>query len=93
MGAKPIFADIEERTYGLDPKDVEGKITSRTRAILPIHYAGSPCLIGELKEIAQRHNLILVEDAAEALGASINGRKVGTIGDCAILSFCQKQGD
>lgn len=91
VGAKPVFADIEERTYGLDPKDTEGKITSRTKAILPIHYAGCPCLIEELKEIAQRHKLVLVEDAAEALGASINDRKVGTIGNSAVLSFCQNK--
>lgn len=91
VGAKPVFADIEENTYGLDPKDVERKITSKTKAILPVHYAGCPCLIEELKEIAQRHNLILIEDAAEALGASINGRKVGTFGDSAVLSFCQNK--
>lgn len=91
VGAKTVFADIEEKTFGLDPKDVEGKITPKTKAILPIHYGGCPCLIEELKKIAQEHNLILIEDAAEALGASINGRKVSTIGDAAILSFCQNK--
>jgi len=91
VGAKPVFADIEEKTYGLDPKDVERKISSKTKAILPIHYGGCPCLIEELKEIAQRHNLILIEDAAEALGASVKGRKAGTFGDSAILSFCQNK--
>lgn len=91
VGAKPVFADIEEKTYGLEPEDVERKITSKTKAILPVHYAGCPCLIEPLREVARRHNLILIEDAAEALGASINGRKVGTFGDSTILSFCQNK--
>ena len=91
VGAKPVFADIEEKTYGLDSADVERRITPKTKAILPVHYAGCPCLIEELKEVAQRHNLILIEDAAEALGASIKDRKVGTFGDSAILSFCQNK--
>ena len=88
VGAKPVFAEIEEETYGLDPADVERKITAKTKAIIPIHYGGSPCRIEELKQIAQKHNLLLIEDAAESLGAMFNGRKVGTFGDSAILSFC-----
>jgi perosamine synthetase len=88
VGAEPIFAEIEEETYGLDPADVEKKITSKTKAIIPIHYGGSPCRIDELQQIAQKHNLLLIEDAAESLGAMINRKKVGTFGDCTILSFC-----
>ena len=88
VGAKPVFAEIEEETYGLDPEDVEREITPKTKAIIPIHYGGSSCHIEELRQIAQRHNLILIEDAAESLGASVNGRKVGTFGNSAILSFC-----
>lgn len=88
VGAKPVFADIEEKTFGLDPEDVVGKITARTKAIIPIHYGGCPCLIHELKQVAEKHNLLLIEDAAESLGATVNGKKVGTFGDCAILSFC-----
>lgn len=88
VGAKPIFADIEEKTFGLDPEDVGKKITSKTKAIIPIHYGGCPCLIHELKQIAKKHNLILIEDAAESLGAAVDGKKVGSFGDCAILSFC-----
>jgi len=84
----PAFADIEDKTYGLSPEDVEGKITPRTRAIIPIHYSGCPCSIKELKKIAEKHNLILIEDAAEALGATVDGKKVGSFGDAAILSFC-----
>ncbi len=88
VGAKPVFADIEEKTYGLDPEDVERRVTPRTKAIMPVHYAGSPCLVEELRQVAQRHNLLLIEDAAESLGAKVNGKPVGTFGDAAILSFC-----
>ena len=88
VGAKPVFADIEDVTYGMDPDDVIRKITPKTKAIIPVHYGGCPCLIGELKKVADEHNLLLIEDAAESLGAAVNGKKVGTFGDCAILSFC-----
>ena len=91
VGAKPIFADIEEETYGLSPEDVAEKITSKTKAIMPIHYGGCPCKIRELSELAEDHNLLLIEDAAESLGADIDGRKVGHYGDSAILSFCQNK--
>jgi len=91
VGAKPVFADIEEKTYGLDPQAVEKKITPKTKAILPIHYGGCPGLIKELAQVAQKHNLLLIEDAAESLGAAVNGKKVGTFGDCAILSFCSNK--
>ena len=86
VGAKPVFAEIEEETYGLDPADVRRKITPKTRAIIPIHYGGCPCLVNELKQIVEEHGLILIEDAAEAFGAAINGKKVGSFGDAAILS-------
>jgi len=88
VGAKPVFADIEDKTYGLDPEDVERKITARTKAIMPIHYGGSPCFIEELRQIAQKHNLLLFEDAAESLGAKVNGKSVGSFGDAAMFSFC-----
>ena len=91
VGAKPIFAEIEDRTYGLDPEDVEKRITSKTKAIMPIHYGGCPCLIKELGEIAEDHNLLLIEDAAESLGAKIEGEKIGTFGDSTLLSFCQNK--
>jgi perosamine synthetase len=89
--AKPVFADIEAKTYGLDPEDVEKKITRKTKALMPIHYGGAPCLIAELKAIAERHKLLLIEDAAESLGAIVDGRKVGGFGDAAILSFCSNK--
>ena len=88
VGAKPVFADIEEQTYGLDPDDVRRKITSRTKAILPIHHAGCPCQVKELSQIASEHNLLLIEDAAQSFGAMVNGTKAGAFGDAAILSFC-----
>jgi perosamine synthetase len=91
-GAKPIFADIEEETLGLDPNDVENKITSKTRAIIPMHYGGKVCKnIEILREIADRKNLILIEDNAESFGASINNKYAGTIGDSGMLSFCQNK--
>ncbi|KAF5437631.1 perosamine synthetase [Candidatus Methanophagaceae archaeon] len=91
VGAKPIFAEIEGRTYGLNPEDVKERITSKTKAIMPIHYGGCSCLIRELKEIAEDYNLLLIEDAAESLGAKIKSDKVGTFGDSAMLSFCQNK--
>jgi perosamine synthetase len=91
VGAKPIFADIEEVTFGLNPNDISRRITSKTKAVIPIHFAGSPCMIEQIKEITKSKGLILIEDAAEALGATINGRRVGSIGDAAILSFCQNK--
>jgi len=90
-GAKPIFADIETETFGLDPEDVKEKISDKTKAIIPIHYGGSPCMVEQLKEIAEDNNLILIEDAAESLGAKIRNEKVGTFGDSAVLSFCQNK--
>jgi perosamine synthetase len=91
VGAKPVFADIDEETLGLDPEDVMKKITPKTKAIIPVHYGGCPCRIKELREIADDHNLVLIEDAAEAFGASINGKMLGTYGDSTILSFCQNK--
>ena len=91
VGAKPIFAEIEEDTLGLDPKDIEKKITSKTKAIIVVHYGGSPCKIEEIKKIAKKYNLILIEDAAESLGAKFRDKKIGALGDSAILSFCQNK--
>lgn len=88
VGAKPVFADIEGETCGLNPDDVEERITPDTRAIIPVHYGGSPCFIHELREVANKHSLLLIEDACESLGASANGKKVGTFGKCAVFSFC-----
>lgn len=91
VGARPVFADIEETTLGLDPLDVERKINDKTRAIIAVHFGGFPCRLIELKRLAEEHNLLLIEDAAEALGAEIDGRKVGAFGEANILSFCQNK--
>lgn len=91
VGARPVFADIEEETLGLDPEDVKKKITSRTKAIIAVHYGGCPCKIEELSKVAKEYNLVLLEDAAESFGARIKDRKVGTFGDAAIFSFCQNK--
>lgn len=91
VGAKPVFSDIETETLGLDPEYVNELITDKTRAILPIHYGGCPCKIRELKEIAEDHDLLLIEDAAEAMGAKIGDKHVGCFGDSGILSFCQNK--
>lgn len=92
VGAKPVFAEIEDKTYGLDPEDVKEKITRRTKVIMPIHYGGCPCLkIKELREIADDKNLLLIEDAAESLGARIGNKTVGTFGEAAMFSFCQNK--
>jgi len=91
VGAKPVFADVEEETFGLDPEDVKEKITKKTKAIIPVHYGGCPCKIKELKEIAEDHKLILIEDAAEAFGAKIRNNKVGTFGNSAMFSFCSNK--
>jgi len=91
VGAKPVFADIEKDTFGLDPASVEENITKNTKAIIPIHYGGCPCKIKELKDLAEDNDLILIEDAAESFGANINGKMTGTFGDSGILSFCQNK--
>jgi perosamine synthetase len=88
VGAKPVFADIEESTFGLDPEAVSRKVTGRTRALIPVHYGGCSCRIQELRQIADEHRLVLIEDAAESLGAKVRGKNVGTFGDSAIISFC-----
>mgnify|MGYP001077539376 CR=1 FL=1 len=89
VGAKPVFADIETERYGLDPLDVKRKITSKTKAIIPVHYGGCPCKIHELQKLAKNYNLLLIEDAAESFGAKENGKLVGTFGDSAMFSLCQ----
>ncbi|MDD5503056.1 MAG: DegT/DnrJ/EryC1/StrS family aminotransferase [Candidatus Thermoplasmatota archaeon] len=91
VGAKPVFAEIEDKTYGLDPQDVKKRITRKTKAIMPIHYGGCPCMIKELNEIAEEKDLLLLEDAAESLGARIGRKTVGTFGDSAMFSFCQNK--
>src|SRR6185295_11027302 len=76
----PVFADLGSGTYNLNPADVERRITSKTKAIIAVHLAGNPCRMEELKSIADKHNLVLIEDCAQAWGAKYRGKPVGTIG-------------
>lgn len=86
-GATPVFVDSEAETWNLSPAEVEAKITPRTKAIIAVHLYGHPAQMSELKEIARRHKLFLIEDAAEAHGALCDGQKIGSIGDVAAFSF------
>jgi len=88
VGSTPVFGDIEENTFGLDPTLLPQLISQKTKAIVPMDYGGISCKINEIKEVAQNNNLLLIEDSAEALGASVNGKKVGSIADSSIFSFC-----
>ena len=87
LGARPVFADIELKTYGIDPKNIEKRITKRTKGIIPVHYAGQSCDLSRIIKIAKKHNLFVLEDAAEAHLAKYQGRYVGGIGDVGIFSF------
>jgi dTDP-4-amino-4,6-dideoxygalactose transaminase len=87
VGARPVFVDIEPETYCMDPGKVEAAITPRTRAIMPIDLYGHPAAIPEMREIADRHGLVLIEDACQAHGAAIGGRKAGALGVSASFSF------
>jgi dTDP-4-amino-4,6-dideoxygalactose transaminase len=86
-GAVPVFADINGNTLNIDPSDIEHRITPRTKAIMPVHYAGQPCEMDKISDIARRHGLVILEDAAHALGAEYRGQKVGSIGDATSFSF------
>jgi perosamine synthetase len=88
VNATPNFADIEETTFGLDPNSVSTKVTEKTKAVVPMDYGGMPCKIFDIQNIAKEKGIILIEDAAEALGASIRGKKTGSISDSTIFSFC-----
>jgi UDP-4-amino-4,6-dideoxy-N-acetyl-beta-L-altrosamine transaminase len=86
-GGVPVFADIDEKTYNIDPQSVEEKITERTKAIIPVDFAGQPADLDPILEIAEKHRLVVIEDAAHALGAVYKGRKVGSISDMTMFSF------
>lgn len=86
-GAKPVFVDVEPDTFNIDVEQIESRITGRTRAILPVHFAGHPCDMDGILDVARRHNLYVIEDAAHALGSSYKGRPIGSIGDITCFSF------
>ena len=87
LGAIPVFADVEPHSYTLDPDSVAACLTSRTRAIMPVHLGGCPADMDGLLALSRRHGLAMVEDAAQAWGAAWNGAQVGTLGQCGIVSF------
>lgn len=83
----PIFVDVNDSTYNLDPDNIEAAITAKTRAIVPVHVYGQPCDVEAIEEIARRHNLFVVYDAAHAFGVSRNGSSILNAGDLSVLSF------
>jgi perosamine synthetase len=90
VGAKPVFADIEEDTYNIDPAVVEEAITPSTRALMPVHLYGQPCDMGALMDIARRHDLVVIEDSAQAIGAKYEGKPVGCFGTGVFSLYATK---
>ena len=86
-GGTPVFADIDPDTYNISPEELESKITPQTKAIIPVHYTGQPCDMDAILEIAHKHDLLVVEDGAHALGAVYKGKKIGSIADMTCFSF------
>lgn len=86
-GGTPVFADINPTTYNIDPADIRRKITDKTKAIIPVHFTGQPCEMDEIHAIAKEYELIVIEDAAHALGADYKGKKIGSMSDMTTFSF------
>ena len=86
-GAKPVFVDIEKDTYTMNPLDLENKITKKTRAIMPVHLYGHPAKMDEIKEIANKHSIIVIEDACQSLGSTYDGKQTGTLGQMGCFSM------
>jgi dTDP-4-amino-4,6-dideoxygalactose transaminase len=86
-GAMPVFIDCEINTMNIEPRDIEKKITPKTKAIIPVHFAGRPCNMDAIVDIARRHRLKIVEDCAHAVEAEYHGKKTGTFGDLGCFSF------
>jgi len=91
-GFKPVFVDVDPFTFNLEPTYIETAITEHTRVIVPTHLYGQPCAMKEILRIAEKHNLIVVEDCAQAVGARYHGRLVGTFGAASFFSFQMLKG-
>lgn len=87
VGARPVFVDINPRTYNIDPEKIERAITAKTKAIIPVHLYGQMCEMDPIMEIARKHNLYVIEDAAQAISATYKGRTAGSIGTVGCFSF------
>jgi len=87
VGATPVFVDVRLDTFNIDPSKIEEKITPKTKAIMVVHIFGQPCDMDEINRIAKRHNLYVIEDAAQAVGSEYKGQKIGTLSDIATFSF------
>ena len=87
VGAVPVFVDVEEDSYNIDPEKIEEKITEKTKAILPVHIFGQPANMERILDIANKHELVVIEDACQAVGAAIAGKKAGSIGNAGCFSF------
>lgn len=87
LGARPVYVDIDPKTFNIDPAKIEAKITPKTKAIIPVHLYGQPADMDQIMEIAKKHKLYVIEDAAQALGADYKGRKICTIGDISCISY------
>lgn len=88
-GATPVFVDADRNTFNIDVTKIEEKITSKTKAIMPVHIFGKMCDMDAITSIAQKHNLFIIEDAAEAHGAIFKGKKAGSFSNIAAFSFLQ----
>ncbi|MGE4284830.1 MAG: DegT/DnrJ/EryC1/StrS family aminotransferase, partial [Clostridia bacterium] len=86
-GGIPVFADVEKDTMNIDPNEIEKKITKKTKAILPVHFAGRPCKMDDIMNIARKYGLKVIEDCAHAIETEYKGKKAGTIGDLGCFSF------
>lgn len=87
VGATPVFADIDRKTLQIRPEEVEKKITPRTRAIVPVHFAGQPVDLDPLMDMARKRNLVIIEDAAHAIGTEYKGKRIGSLGNTTVFSF------
>lgn len=87
VGAKPVFVDIDNNTYNIDPKKVSAAVTEKTKAIIPVDFTGQPVEIEEIQEIARKKNLVVIQDAAHSLGATYRKKKIGSLADMTMFSF------